>query len=119
MSDAVERAHRGNEIVAARAPAASAAIMASIAGLLDAHIVSGAVGVGGGAAPVEGLLVAGRERLVPAILDHVEIVGESAGDRIARHRPARTLAVMPARFRSRAKASAKPLLLTVGDQDLE
>src|SRR5215470_7504193 len=72
----VERAHCGDEI---------AAIFRfqqrgdhSIDGrTLDAHVIAGPGLVGGGRPPIEGLLVAGRQRLVPTVLDHFEIVGET------------------------------------------
>ena len=40
---------------------------------LDPHVIAAAVLIGGGRAPIEGLLIAGRERFIPAVLNHVEI----------------------------------------------
>ena len=68
-------------------------------GTFDPHVVAAAVLVGGGGAPVERLLVSGRERLVPAALDHVEIKGDAAHlelhgvDRAHPHRNPRPLEV--------------------------
>src|SRR5260370_984257 len=47
-------------------------------GVLGAHVIPGARDIGGLAAPIERLLVAGRQRLVPAVLEHVEFVAEPA-----------------------------------------
>src|SRR5258707_6296840 len=47
-------------------------------GVVGAHIVSRAQGICSSASPIEELLVAGRQRLIPAILDHVEIEAEPA-----------------------------------------
>ncbi len=47
-------------------------------GVLGAHVVAGALDVGGLASPVERLLVARRQRLIPAVLDHVEIESKPA-----------------------------------------
>ena len=47
-------------------------------GVLGAHVVSRALIVRGLAAPIERLLVARRQRLIPAVLDHVEIETEPA-----------------------------------------
>src|SRR5262245_18824539 len=47
-------------------------------GLLGAHVIACAGNIGGFRAPVEGLLIAGRERLIPAVLDHVELVTKPA-----------------------------------------
>src|SRR5256885_2752234 len=47
-------------------------------GLLRSHVIPRAGNVGGLAAKVEGLLVAGGQRLIPAVLQHVELVAEPA-----------------------------------------
>src|SRR6478672_2276496 len=47
-------------------------------GIPGAHVVAGARIVGRSTSPIEILLVAGRQRLVPAVLDHVELVGQPA-----------------------------------------
>src|SRR5438067_8153232 len=44
----------------------------------DSHIIAGALGLGGSRTPVECLLVTWRQRLVPSVLYHVEIVGQAA-----------------------------------------
>ena len=44
--------------------------------LLRPHVIPRAGNVGGLAAKVEGLLVAGGQRLIPAVLQHVELVAE-------------------------------------------
>src|SRR6478736_893340 len=46
--------------------------------LLRPHVVPRTGSVGGLAAKVEGLLVAGGQRLIPAVLQHVELVAEPA-----------------------------------------
>ena len=53
--------------------ASIAAIIASTAVRFDPHIVAAALLIGCRRTPVEQLLVAGRERLLPAVLHHVEI----------------------------------------------
>src|SRR6201995_3153478 len=47
-------------------------------GILCAHVVARALRVGGLAAPIKRLLVAGRQRLVPAVLDHIELITQPA-----------------------------------------
>ena len=44
----------------------------------DAHVVSAALLIGGSRSPIEKLLVAGRQRLLPAIVDHVEVEADAA-----------------------------------------
>src|SRR5499427_10411619 len=73
---AVERAHRGDEIAAVFRLQERADHRID-GRTLDAHVIAGPGLIGGGRPPIEGLLVAGRQRLVPTILDHVEIVGET------------------------------------------
>ncbi len=87
-------------------------------GALHAHVVAGAGLVGGGRAPIERLLVAGRQRLVPAILDHVEIKGETTTFELHRvddahaRRDARALKALREQQR-------EPLLVTRRDHELE
>src|ERR1035437_791228 len=47
-------------------------------GVFCAHIVSRALMVRSLASPIERLLVTRRQRLIPAVLDHVEIEAEAA-----------------------------------------
>src|SRR5262252_4842431 len=44
---------------------------------LDAHVVTAALLVGGGRAPVEQLLVTRRERLFPAVFHHVKVEADT------------------------------------------
>ena len=71
---AVERAHGGDEMIAG--VRREQGIDHGIHRLpIDAGIIEGPLGAGGLAAPAEGLLIAGRQRCRPEILDHVEVVG--------------------------------------------
>src|SRR6516164_7383653 len=114
---AIERAHCGDEI---------AAVLRfqergdhRIDGrTLDAHVIARAGLVGGGRPPIEGLLVAGRQRLVPAVLDHVEIVAEAPAfvlNRVDHTHAGRN----PRALEALREQQRKPLLVSRGHQDLE
>ena len=68
----------------------------------DAHVVAAALRIRGRRAPIEILFVAGRERLLPAILHHVEIETDAAALELGGVDHCARCASMPARLRLRA-----------------
>src|SRR5215510_4098259 len=114
---AVERAHGGDEVVAAFC-LEEGCDHGIDGGALDAHIVAGAGQVGGLRAPIESLLVARRQRLFPAVLDHVEIVGESSTFVLYRiHNPHTRRNASP--LQALREQERQPLLVPRCDQKLE
>src|SRR5487761_2003787 len=88
---AVQRAHRRDEgaMVPRRQHGGNHRIDGVVFG---AHVVSAALIVRSLASPIEKLLVARRKRLIPAVLDHVEIEAETALIELnGVHRPYRCL----------------------------
>ena len=87
-------------------------------GVFCAHVISRALNVRGFASPIERLFVAGRQRLVPPVLDHVEVETEPALielNRIDRaHRRLDPRALQIARERQR-----DPLLIAGRHQNFE
>src|SRR5262249_40310639 len=74
---AIERAHGGDHLGAGLG-LEQCADQSVDGGTLDADVIATASLIRGGRAPIEGLLVARRERLVPTVRYHVEIEGDAA-----------------------------------------
>src|SRR5262245_42955608 len=73
----IERASGGNEIIAGCRPEHGADHGVDCF-RPDPHVIATALLIGGGGPPIEQLLVAGRQRLLPAVFDHVEIESDAA-----------------------------------------
>ena len=77
QENAVERSRRSNEVLPCRG--AEHRCDHRIDRLrFDPHVVAAALLIGCRRAPIEQLLVAGRERLLPSVLDHVEVESDAA-----------------------------------------
>src|ERR1700738_75595 len=85
---------------------------------LDAHVIAGARLIGGSRAPIKRLLIAGRQRLLPAVLDHVEVVIDAP--RFELNRIDDTHARCDARsLQALREDKREALFVPLGDHDLE
>ncbi len=114
---AVERAGGGDEVVAA-----GGAEHLGDHGVdrrrFDAHVVAAALLVGRRRAPIEQLLVAGRQRLLPAVIHHVEIEADAAALEL-RGVDAAYLGADAGELEVARKGQRQPFLVARGRQDLE